>query len=51
VLSQTIQVSNAGLTTYMIENLSPGTYYFAVKAYTSTGTESESSNVVSKTIQ
>lgn len=51
VLSQTIQVSNAGLTTYVIENLSPGTYYFAVKAYSSTGTESETSNVVSKTIQ
>lgn len=51
VLAQTIQISNAGITTYVIENLAPGTYYFAVKAYSSGGTESELSNVVSKTIQ
>ncbi len=51
VLSQTIQVNNAGLTRYVIENLAPGTYYFSVKAYSSTGTESGSSNIVSKTVQ
>lgn len=51
VLSEAIQISNAGLTTYVIENLAPGTYYFAVKAFSSSGVESELSNVVSKTIQ
>ncbi len=49
-LNQTITVNNAGLTTYLIENLSPGTYYFAVKAVSSTGAESDKSGVASKTI-
>ncbi len=35
----------------MIENLSPGTYYFAVRAYTSNGGESDNSNVVSNVVQ
>ncbi len=51
VLSQTIQVSNAGVTTYVVENLSPGTYYFAIKAYTVDGSESAASNIVSKIVQ
>lgn len=50
-LSRTIQVSNAGITRYVVEDLTPGTYYFAVKAYTSTGTESSTSSVASKTIR
>jgi hypothetical protein len=49
-LSQTIQVANPGLTTYVISNLSPGTYYFGTLAYTSTGTQSKLSSLVSKTI-
>jgi hypothetical protein len=51
VLSQTIQVSNPGVTTYVVENLAPGTYYFAIKAYTADGTESAASNIVSKIVQ
>lgn len=50
-LSETVQVSNAGVTSYVVENLAPGTWYFAVKAYTSAGTESAASKVVSKTVQ
>jgi hypothetical protein len=50
-LSRTVTLNNPGLTSYVVENLSPATYYFAVKAYTSTGTESATSNVSSKTIQ
>jgi hypothetical protein len=49
-LSQTVQVNGVGLQTYMIDNLGQGTWYFAVKAVTSTGVESSMSNVVSKTI-
>lgn len=49
-LNQTVQIANAGLTTYMIENLTAGTYYFAVKAYTSSGTESAPSQIVSKSL-
>ena len=43
--------AGAGVSSYMIDNLSPGTWYFGVKSYTSDGTESDSSNVASKTIQ
>jgi Putative Ig domain len=45
--SGTIRVSNPGLTTYIVENLSPGRYYFAVTAYNSTGEESDFSPEVS----
>ncbi len=34
-LTQTIQLGNAGVSSYVVENLAPGTYYFAVRAYTS----------------
>jgi hypothetical protein len=49
-LTQVAQVPTAGVTNTMIENLTPGTWYFSVKAYTSTGTESSNSTLVSKTI-
>ena len=35
---------------YTIENLSPGTWYFAVTAYDTSGNESDYSNETSKTI-
>jgi hypothetical protein len=50
-LTQTVQVANAGITRYTMDNLSPGTYYFAVRAYTANGTESNNSNVWSKTVR
>jgi hypothetical protein len=50
-LTQTIQVANAGMSSYVVENLAPGTYYFAIRAYTSGGAESGDSNVVSKVVQ
>ena len=48
-LSQTVQLS-IGIQTYVIDALGPGTWYFAIKAVTSTGAESALSNVASKTI-
>jgi hypothetical protein len=45
--SQTIQVTNPGLTTYVVDNLPTGTYYFAVTAYNSAGHESSLSGEVS----
>lgn len=45
--SDTIQVANAGLTTYVVQNLPTGTYYFAVTAYNSSGKESSLSGEVS----
>lgn len=47
-LNQAILLNNPGLTAYMVENLSPATYYFAVKAVTTDGIESDYSAVVSK---
>jgi len=49
-LSDTIPLTSVGLQTYVIPNLSPGTWYFAVKAVASTGVESALSVIVSKTI-
>jgi hypothetical protein len=34
----------------VIENLTVGTWYFAVKAYTSTNVESDLSNIAQKTV-
>jgi Putative Ig domain len=50
-LTQTVQVSNAGLSSYTLTNLTAGTWYFGVTAYTSSGEQSAMSNVASKTIQ
>lgn len=50
-LTQTIQLTNAGLSAYVVENLAPGTYYFAIRAYATSGAESANSNVVAKVVQ
>ena len=46
----TITISNPGLTTYMVQNLAVGTYFFVLAAYDAAGSESVNSNPVSKTI-
>jgi hypothetical protein len=48
--SDTIQVSNPGLTTYMVENLKAGQYYFAVTAYNSAGQESSLSGELAQQV-
>jgi hypothetical protein len=50
-LSQTVQITNPSITTYMVGNLAPGTWYFAMVDYASTGEVSGYSNMGSKTIQ
>jgi hypothetical protein len=49
-LDQTVQVANAGTSGYTVTGLSSGTWYFRVKAYNSSGAESDVSNAGSKTI-
>jgi hypothetical protein len=49
--SSSTTIMNPGLTRYVVENLTPNTYYFAVKAVNSTGAESVFSNMASKTVQ
>jgi hypothetical protein len=48
--TQSVSVSNAGLATYVVDNLSPGTYYFSVAAVNADGTESPLSPEVSATV-
>lgn len=50
-LSKSITVSNASVSTYVVEDLTAATWYFAVKAYNTAGAESALSNQVKKTIQ
>jgi hypothetical protein len=49
-LNQSVQVANAGLASYVVSNLSSGTWYFGVTAYTSDGSESRMSNVAAKQV-
>jgi hypothetical protein len=48
--SQTITVAGATATTYVVQGLAPGTYYFTVVAYNTAGVDSPDSNVAVKTI-
>lgn len=47
---QMITVSNPGIATYVVDNLTPGTYYFSVAAVDSQGAESPLSSEVSTTV-
>lgn len=49
-LTQTVNISSAATTSYVLQSLASGTWYFAVSAVTNAGIESARSGVVSKTI-
>jgi hypothetical protein len=49
-LTQIDKLGNPGLTSYVVENLSTGKWYFAVSSYATNGAESSNSGVVSTTI-
>jgi hypothetical protein len=49
-LSETLSVPSPGITSVVIENLSAGTWYFAVSAYTTANIESDLSNLAQKTL-
>jgi hypothetical protein len=49
-LDQAVNVDNPSVDRYLVENLSSGTWYFAVVAVTADGGTSELSNTASKTI-
>jgi hypothetical protein len=48
--TSTITVLEAAETSYVVDGLAPGTYYFAVVAFNSDGDDSPQSNISSKTI-
>ncbi len=49
-MNQTIALNGTGLTSYVISNLSPATYYFAITAVSSAGLESDRSGVATKLV-
>lgn len=49
-LTKTITISNASVSTYVVEDLTAATWYFAVKSFNTKGVESVMSNKASKTI-
>jgi hypothetical protein len=49
-LDRSVDIDNESLSTYTVNNLSSGTWYFAVYAVNSSGVESDISNIGSKTI-
>ena len=50
-LNRKVKINNASVSTYVIENLTAGTWYFAVSAFNSGNLESSLSNVRSKVIE
>jgi len=46
-----VTIANPGISSYVVDGLTSGTWYFSIKAYTSGGTESAASPVASKAIQ
>ena len=49
--SNRVTLDNAGLTSYVVENLAQGTWYFVMTAFDASGAESDYSSVGSKTVQ
>ena len=50
-LSQVVQLKDPQVTSYEVNHLKPGTYYFCVVAYTESGARGSSSPLVSKLIR
>ncbi len=50
-LSSTVKLTNPGLTSYQIDGLAAGTYYFAIAAYNSSGATSSLSSLVTKIVK
>jgi hypothetical protein len=49
-LDQVVSIPNPAITSAVVESLTTGTWYFAVKAYTAANVQSDLSNLASKTI-
>jgi Putative Ig domain len=49
-MTQTAQIANPTINTYLLANLTPATWYFEVKAYTNANVESSASPMASTTI-
>jgi hypothetical protein len=49
-LTQVVDIGNPDSSSFLIDNLATGTWYFAIKSYTSSNIESSLSAIVSVTI-
>jgi hypothetical protein len=49
-LSEKVQIDNPGIVTYVLSNLSPGTWYFSITAYSAANAQSAPSAVASYTV-
>lgn len=49
-LTNILKIPSTGVADYVVSNLAPATYYFDIRAYTTNGTESPPSGVVSTTV-
>ena len=49
-LDQVIEIKNPGITSYVLDNLAPATWYFAISSVNSEGVESQTTGVVWTTI-
>jgi hypothetical protein len=47
-MTKVAEIANPSISTYSVTNLSPATWYFGIKAYTSSGVESAISNIANK---
>jgi hypothetical protein len=49
-LSNVVTLNNPGLSSYVVDQLTPATWYFALTALNSAGSESSQSNIASKQV-
>jgi len=49
-LDRVVDVTSAGMTSYVVENLTPATWYFSMTSYNASRVESTKSEAVSKTV-
>ena len=49
-LVSSVEIQSAGSNNFTVQNLKPGTYYFAVRAVAANGAESKLSNIISRTV-
>jgi hypothetical protein len=49
-LVSSIEIQSAGSNNFSVQNLRPGTYFFAVRAVAANGSESKLSNIISRTV-
>lgn len=49
-MTQSVRIANPGVTSYVVSNLSPGTWYFSIVSFTTANQESANSAVVSTSV-